>query len=851
MEQWASMRTQTLYRTIRGVMYYEQALQILSWLELQELKGTRYHLSRDRNVLSFDQEKRLNWQAVPVPPDSPRRLSIFTDMYNRWVNRNQKKPWALDPTSQALASLRFQYVVTAQTLGDDIKAAATNRTAALRVRALTELLQRYPGLRAACVESCELPGTKKPIKCSTLFRWDEETQRLVRVYRVVLGLLEGPAHKRNPIVGEGKAENQNHAIIFTRGEALQAIDMNQELHLEEALKLRNLLQEFTRDQKLGIIGFREPPMINAATTCSWVANWNQFTFCVFETRAFHLPLRVRLHYGHPDVIDRYFIQTMGGESKASTIICVSEDVYCGLNVIQRGFSISQVDYIEAVKGWPNDLDQLVAFFRKCGAGSAEAQSFSRDSYRLAKNLDFFNLLSLWAAWPGWHIANVLVLFSVWLYIYARIVLGVLTEEASPEMIAMLKGWDKKDWNLMDQISLGLFIFFYVKFFAMVSVEEGVGRGWQHLLYHLKSFSILHFTFTIGTWTSAFDDTMLYGRAKYQNAGRGIQIVHRDFRHLWRMYFFSHWQPAAELLTILVFHAFGQSLMPVNFVRTWFFWIVAASWLYMPILYNPMGFSWHRLTDDLRLWQRWMRSHVADDPQESWLGWWRSQMTVRCKAMLQNRAVIFTRNWRFIILALCIFKSLAYREDMSPFDLFAPPAVVTMCMLMALMLTARSERKSFQGIKAIGVPMVFARLAAPVRLLSWLVTAGLFVFACATMKQSFIQLLGGVMALMMALWTICHTTVEVVGHIGNWLDFSTVPFIVETVRLCHMSIGYALFMPVIVASAFKFVLNAQEFQTNYMWNPNVTSTFKTSQLETANLIRKGTFPDIATKTLHTA
>ena len=62
--------------------------------------------------------------------------------------------------------------------------------------------------------------------------------------------------------------------------------------------------------------------------------------------AFHLPLRVRLHYGHPDVIDRYFIQTMGGESKASTIICVSEDVYCGLNVIQRGFSISQVDYIE-------------------------------------------------------------------------------------------------------------------------------------------------------------------------------------------------------------------------------------------------------------------------------------------------------------------------------------------------------------------------------------------------------------------------------------------------------------------------------------------------------------------------
>lgn len=28
-------------------------------------------------------------------------------------------------------------------------------------------------------------------------------------------------------IGEGKPENQNHAIIFTRGEALQTIDMNQ------------------------------------------------------------------------------------------------------------------------------------------------------------------------------------------------------------------------------------------------------------------------------------------------------------------------------------------------------------------------------------------------------------------------------------------------------------------------------------------------------------------------------------------------------------------------------------------------------------------------------------------------
>ncbi|KAI9074809.1 hypothetical protein K1719_043233 [Acacia pycnantha] len=51
-------------------------------------------------------------------------------------------------------------------------------------------------------------------------------------------------------LGEGKPENQNHAIIFTRGEALQAIDMNQDNYLEEALKMCNLLEEFNEHHRV-------------------------------------------------------------------------------------------------------------------------------------------------------------------------------------------------------------------------------------------------------------------------------------------------------------------------------------------------------------------------------------------------------------------------------------------------------------------------------------------------------------------------------------------------------------------------------------------------------------------------
>ena len=48
----------------------------------------------------------------------------------------------------------------------------------------------------------------------------------------------------NPILGDGKSDNQNHAVIFHRGEYIQLIDANQDNYLEECLKIRSVLAEF-------------------------------------------------------------------------------------------------------------------------------------------------------------------------------------------------------------------------------------------------------------------------------------------------------------------------------------------------------------------------------------------------------------------------------------------------------------------------------------------------------------------------------------------------------------------------------------------------------------------------------
>ena len=66
-----------------------------------------------------------------------------------------------------------------------------------------------------------------------------ESYKFQEVYRVRLP--RNPFTGRSVVIGEGKPENQNHAVIFAFGEAIQAIDMNQDGCLAEAFKMRNLL----------------------------------------------------------------------------------------------------------------------------------------------------------------------------------------------------------------------------------------------------------------------------------------------------------------------------------------------------------------------------------------------------------------------------------------------------------------------------------------------------------------------------------------------------------------------------------------------------------------------------------
>lgn len=134
--QWASIRSQSLNRTVSGMMYFEKALRLLANLE------------------------RLD-----------------------------------DDTTNDLMGEKFGYIVSCQVYGQ------MKRDQDSKAEDIDNLMHRYPHLRVAYIDSVRLNRTGEMAFYSCLVKSNGEG-KIQEIYRVRL--------PGNPILGEGKPENQNH-----------------------------------------------------------------------------------------------------------------------------------------------------------------------------------------------------------------------------------------------------------------------------------------------------------------------------------------------------------------------------------------------------------------------------------------------------------------------------------------------------------------------------------------------------------------------------------------------------------------------------------------------------------------
>ncbi|XP_028112795.1 putative callose synthase 8 isoform X1 [Camellia sinensis] len=607
---WTSFRGQTLSRTVRGMMYYREALKLQAFLDMAE----------DEDILQG---------------------------YDAIDRRNDTLSAQLD----ALADMKFTYVISCQMFGSQKSAGDP------QAQDILDLMIRYPSLRVAYVEEKEEIVENKPVKVysSVLVKavngFDQE------IYRIKL---PGP-----PNIGEGKPENQNHSIIFTRGEALQAIDMNQDNYMEEAFKMRNVLQEFLQHQGRPptILGLREHIFTGSVSSLAWFMSYQETSFVTIGQRLLANPLRVRFHYGHPDLFDRVFHLTRGGISKASKTINLSEDVFAGFNsTLRRGY-VTYHEYMQVGKGRDVGLNQISKFEAKVANGNSE-QTLSRDIYRLGRRFDFFRMLSCYFTTIGFYFNSLISVIGIYVFLYGQLYL-VLSGLERAFLQARIHNIQSLETALASQSFIQLGLLTGLPMVMEIGLERGFLNAAKDFVLMQLQLAAVFFTFSLGTKAHYYGRTILHGGAKYRPTGRKVVVFHASFTENYRLYSRSHFVKGFELLLLLVvydlFRRSYQNNMAYVLV-TYAIWFMSLTWLFAPFFFNPSGFDWGKIVDDWKDWNKWINQQGGIGIQEdkSWQSWWNDEQAHLRHSRLSSRLIEILLSLRFFIYQY----GLVYHLDIS-------------------------------------------------------------------------------------------------------------------------------------------------------------------------------------------
>ncbi|KAF8007893.1 hypothetical protein BT93_K1785 [Corymbia citriodora subsp. variegata] len=592
---WASYRGQTLGRTVRGMMYYYRALKMLAFLDSASEMDVREgsvelgSMRRDVTLDSFESGR------LPSSKSLSRASSSVTTLFKGHEN--------------GTAMMKYTYVVACQIYG------AQKAKKDPHADEILYLMKDNEALRVAYVDEVSTERNGKEYY-SVLVKYDQKLQKEVEIYRV---MLPGPLK-----LGEGKPENQNHALIFTRGDAVQTIDMNQDNYFEEALKMRNLLEEyraFYGIRKPTILGVREHIFTGSVSSLAWFMSAQETSFVTLGQRVLANPLKIRMHYGHPDVFDRFWFLGRGGISKASRVINISEDIFAGFNCTLRGGNVTHHEYIQVGKGRDVGLNQVSMFEAKVASGNGE-QVLSRDVYRLGHRLDFFRMLSFFYTTVGFFFNTMLVVLTVYAFLWGRLYLALSGVEAA----ATSNDNRALSAILNQQLFIQLGLFTALPMIVENCLELGFLQAvWDFMTMQLQLSSVFY-TFSMGTRTHFFGRTILHGGAKYRATGRGFVVQHKSFVENYRLYARSHFVKAIELGLILTVYASHSPIAKDTFVYialTITSWFLVMSWIMAPFVFNRSGFDWLKTVydfDDFMNWI-WYRGGVFSKAEQSWERWW--------------------------------------------------------------------------------------------------------------------------------------------------------------------------------------------------------------------------------------
>ena len=94
----------------------------------------------------------------------------------------------------------------------------------------------------------------------------------------------------------------------------------------------------------------------------------EHAFGTLVQRFLFQPHHIRLHYGHPDMVNAHLVKKTGGVSRGSLRVNVNEDIFLGYEMVTQGITIGFSEAIFYGKGRDVEFNAASVFLKKLAQG---------------------------------------------------------------------------------------------------------------------------------------------------------------------------------------------------------------------------------------------------------------------------------------------------------------------------------------------------------------------------------------------------------------------------------------------------------------------------------------------------
>lgn len=399
---------------------------------------------------------------------------------------------------------------------------------------------------------------------------------------------------RFDVMGHGKPCHQAFLMQFVDGKILCCIDSNQDANMAQLVFMPNALEEFRSDGKLKVLGFPEHIFTKDWSLAGYSAALVEQVFGSLVQRAW-ATMGMRLHYGHPDLIDARWAMFTTGLSHLSY---VSEDIFTGFDTLLNNGRIGYVNYIEMAKARDVCLFTTSKFNRKTAGGAAQ-MALSRQVRELMTGFKLNPAEKFSFMWSvfGHYCTNLLVVLCT----FASALIGIALVVA--RLVATLGfgvDFEDKIWGSISVVvlmQLGLTL--SVPGLMALILDSGWKNAIVEYVFKLRFVVVSVYSIMHMLQQALFFHNGLIHPAQYIPSGRGAGLSHESIGKIVIAFDNTHFLPAVWLFILGVV---GACLRDVGTLSLQFAYvlIIALVWLYAPLVFNRGSFPFETGLD---VWAR--------------------------------------------------------------------------------------------------------------------------------------------------------------------------------------------------------------------------------------------------------